>query len=231
MADGSTHPQRSAGLAALFPDEADSPPAARPAARPGATILRLVPSGARRAAATAPAAAPMTPPCEAPAAAPMTTPGDGLPAQALVETAEGRVPVAELMPGDRVLTRDHGHQPVLGVVALTDPDGGICIRRGALGAGLPERDLCLAPRQHLLWRAPRAHLLFGLPEVLVAAQDLLGRSGVLPAAPGAGFLRVLCARSELIRADGLWCAARAAGPASAARPVLHPCEAAALLAG
>lgn len=72
----------------------------------------------------------------------------------LIETADGPRPVEALQPGDLVLTRDHGLQPLVWVgqsqidAARLDSCPNlrpIVIEPGALGRGLPQRPLTVSP--------------------------------------------------------------------------------------
>ncbi|MCA0203352.1 MAG: Hint domain-containing protein [Proteobacteria bacterium] len=132
----------------------------------------------------------------------------------LIDTLRGRVAVEGLVAGDKVLTRDHGYQELTwtGRRDLTMADlagspevGPVRIAAGALGRGLPERDLTVSPRHRMLVTGARAELMFGEREVLVAAQDLLGLPGVSRAdlAP-VSYIHVMCERHEIIRAEGAW---------------------------
>ncbi|MCB1389422.1 MAG: Hint domain-containing protein [Rhodobacteraceae bacterium] len=132
----------------------------------------------------------------------------------LIDTTRGRVAVEALVAGDRVLTRDHGYQALVwtGRRDLTAADLAACpaaapvrIAAGALGAGLPERDLVVSPRHRMLVTGARAELMFGEREVLVAAADLLGLPGVSRAGAGSvSYVHVMCERHEIIRAEGSW---------------------------
>lgn len=132
----------------------------------------------------------------------------------LIETDEGRVPVEELMPGDRVLTRDHGFRTLQWVGTrhvgraelMARPEfGPVRIARGALGGGLPDRDMMVSPQHRMLLWGARAELLFGRSEVLVVARHLVGLPGIvhLPDTP-VTYVHVLCEKHELLRADGCW---------------------------
>ena len=131
----------------------------------------------------------------------------------LIATGRGECPVEDLRPGDRVVTRDNGLQRVLwtggsdfgwrdlGLLPMLRP---VLIREGALGDGLPERDLLLSPNHRLLVRS-RGDGPTASAEALVAVRDLVGRPGVEVVAPAAvRYLQVLFARHEAILADGVW---------------------------
>lgn len=142
-----------------------------------------------------------------------------------IATGRGECPVEELRPGDRVVTRDNGMQPVLwtggrgfgwrdlGLLPVLRP---VLIRQGALGDGLPERDLVLSPNHRLLVRSRGDGATPG-GEALVAARDLVGRPGIEVVAPAAvSYLHLLFARHEAVLADGVWTESFQAGPAALA---------------
>lgn len=187
----------------------------------------------------------------------------------LIDTDQGPRPVEALSPGDRVLTRDHGYRELVWTGRKALPAAAVSawpglapvrIAAGALGAGVPVRDLLVSPRHRMLVTGARAEVMFGEREVLVAAGDLVGLPGISRDAPGAvEYLHVMCAGHEILRAEGAWtesfqpeagvldglgAATRAellrvfpelstaAGQArfAAARPVLSPAEARLLVA-
>ncbi len=133
----------------------------------------------------------------------------------LIDTARGCVAVEALVPGDRVLTRDNGYQPLAwtgrkdldaAMVAAHPGLAPVRITAGALGAGLPARDLMVSPRHRMLVTGPRAALMFGEREVLVAAIDLVGLPGISQeaAAGPVSYIHVMCPGHEILRAEGSW---------------------------
>lgn len=144
----------------------------------------------------------------------------------LIATDQGEVAVEALQPGDRVLTRDHGYQPVLWAGGCTLAAAEIGVRpalaplriaAGALGPGLPERDMIVSPRQQLLFCGTQAELLFGEHEVLIAAHHLEGRAGIARMPTGAvRYLDLLLGRAEILRCDGVWSASCQPGIATLA---------------
>ncbi|WP_176445292.1 Hint domain-containing protein [Maliponia aquimaris] len=146
-----------------------------------------------------------------------------------VKTLRGEVAAEALRPGDRVLTRDNGYQPVdwTGRAAplLSGSGRAVRLRKGALGRGMPERCLWVAPGQRLLIGGERLSATFGQPEVLVDARHLTCLSGVaLCAAPPLPLVQVRLDRHELILCEGTWCDSLLGGPDrqdSPARPVLQ----------
>jgi len=105
----------------------------------------------------------------------------------LIETEHGPLPVEELVPGMLVMTRDRGLQPLCWIgsrdldrrVLEANPNlRPIRIAAGALGQGLPRRDLVVSPQHRILVRSKIAQKMFGAPEVLVAAKQLLQIDGI-----------------------------------------------------
>ena len=104
-----------------------------------------------------------------------------------IETPRGPVAVQDLRPGDLVLTRDRGAQP-LRWVGSSRVDGGtlastprlrpIRIRAGALGQHAPAQDLLVSPQHRILVRSKIAQRMFGAAEVLVAAKQLVLLDGI-----------------------------------------------------
>ena len=133
---------------------------------------------------------------------------------AMIQTERGEVAVEELHAGDKVLTRDHGLQPVrwVGRRDLSQTDlareprfSPIRIEKGALGANLPQRDLLVSPQHRMLVSGPRAQLLFGDAEVLVAATHMVGMTGVQRVYPrGISYVHILFDQHQIVRADGAW---------------------------
>jgi hypothetical protein len=129
---------------------------------------------------------------------------------AILQTDKGSVAVQDLQPGDRVLTRDKGFQPVLwvGRSDLIAPDAEhhpVAIAQGALGPNLPDRDMILPASHRLLIEGPRTKLMFGTREVFVPVAHLVGYPGITfaPEAPR-HCTQVLCAAHEVLWCDGIW---------------------------
>ncbi len=133
----------------------------------------------------------------------------------LIKTARGEVDVADIVVGDVVLTRDNGYQRVrwagqqaLDSAALraTPALRAVRIARGALGRGLPERDMVVSPQHRVVMSGPAIELLFGEDEVLVAALHLVGRPGITRegAEQGVTYVHFMFDRHELVLSDGAW---------------------------
>lgn len=131
-----------------------------------------------------------------------------------VETARGKTRADELTPGDLVLTRDRGYQPLCWRTQiaprsrhplLRTPIPTVRIRAGALGRRLPSRDVIVSASQRIMLSDPRAEALFGEEEVLVAAGDLLHIEGVEPMAPETQeHIALLFDTHEIVRVEGVW---------------------------
>ncbi|PWK62747.1 Hint domain-containing protein [Roseicyclus mahoneyensis] len=133
----------------------------------------------------------------------------------MIETARGPVAVEDLRVGDLVVTLDHGPQPLrwigrrdvtlAGIIAQPDLRP-FRLAAGALGPGLPQRDLWLSPQHRVLVRSRIAERMTGSPEVLVAAKHLCALPGIaqsLRFAP-VRYLHLRLDRHELVRAEGAW---------------------------
>lgn len=132
----------------------------------------------------------------------------------LIGTPDGDRLIEELAPGDLVLTRDHGPQPLRwigqrrfpGRLLSSDPRfTPIRIAPGALGPGRPSRPLCLSPQHRVLLRDWRAELLFGSQEVLVSVRHLINDQSITPVTDlqEVTYFHLLFDQHELVWADGL----------------------------
>ncbi len=141
----------------------------------------------------------------------------------LIMTDSGENPVEWLEAGDKVLTRDHGYQPVRWIGRIKLPsrhfktypsDQPVTIPAGTLGNGLPTHDLCVTGDHRLLICDPRAHLLFDTPEVLAPAKAWLDAGLGLGTAPVSEYSlsHVLCDEHEVIMAHGAWVESFFPGP-------------------
>lgn len=103
----------------------------------------------------------------------------------LFATSRGAVPAETIRPGD-MLETDRGAQPVrwvghLRLKAASCLQDGACPVRigvGALGQGMPFRDLVVSPGQRILLSGARIERLCGAPAAFVRAGDLLHLDGV-----------------------------------------------------
>jgi Ca2+-binding RTX toxin-like protein len=132
----------------------------------------------------------------------------------LISTDRGEVAVEALRPGDRVLTRDHGWQEVrwtgrrelsLADLIVSPALQPVRIAAGALGDGLPCRDMLVSPQHRMLVEGAGPEMWFGTDEVLVAALHMTGLPGICQVLTrGVSYIHLLCDAHEIIRADGAW---------------------------
>lgn len=130
----------------------------------------------------------------------------------LIDTDRGPRPVHLLRVGDMIRTRDHGMQPLrwLGGRQLSASELAgqtrlqpIRVAAGALGPGMPVRDLTVSPQHRLLVRSAIAERMTGAPEVLIAAVHLLGHPGIERiAAETIGYWHLMFDRHEIVFAEG-----------------------------
>ncbi|MBV1863620.1 MAG: Hint domain-containing protein [Rhodobacteraceae bacterium] len=133
----------------------------------------------------------------------------------LIATMRGEKRVEDLKVGDRVITRDNGAQEIrwIGVKAMSGAELAanphlqpILIRQGALGKGLPERDMLVSPNHRVLVNNSDVHLYFNQSEVLVPAKHLL-ESGVgiqTVCDTGTSYIHILFDNHEVVLSDGAW---------------------------
>ncbi|RNF33718.1 hemolysin [Paracoccus methylarcula] len=104
----------------------------------------------------------------------------------LIETNQGNKPVEELQPGDMIATLDDGYQPIRWIgstrrdavdLAHNPKLRPIRIPAGALGNGLPKRDLMVSRQHRVLVRSKIAQRMFGAEEILIPASKLVGMNG------------------------------------------------------
>lgn len=131
-----------------------------------------------------------------------------------LRTPQGARLIDDLRPGDQVLTRDNGPQPVLwkgeGRINQTrlkvSPElRPIRLRGDALGQDRPEGDLIVSPQHRLLLKGRVADRLFGEAEVFVAAEDLVNDRSVHVdyLTRTAVYIHLLLPQHEVVWANGL----------------------------
>ncbi|WP_298909603.1 Hint domain-containing protein [uncultured Aliiroseovarius sp.] len=104
----------------------------------------------------------------------------------LIETDRGPVAIEDIHEGDQVLTSDGlkpvrwiGQSPVSSLQLLDNPKlFPIRIAAGALGIGLPKRDLLVSRQHRMLVQSPIARRMFGTSDVLVHAIKLTALPGI-----------------------------------------------------
>ena len=132
----------------------------------------------------------------------------------LIATPEGERAVEDLKVGDRVITRDNGIQPIRWVgrrelsvaeLAAASHLNPVRIKAGALGHGLPERDMLVSPNHRVLVSNDRTALYFEEREVLVAAKHLVGMEGIdIVDEPSVTYIHFMFDQHEVVLSDGAW---------------------------
>lgn len=132
----------------------------------------------------------------------------------LIATPQGERRVEELKAGDRVITRDNGIQEIrwagtctLQGEALAEASHlqPVLIRRGALGNGLPERDMMVSPNHRVLIANDKTALYFEDREVLVAAKHLTGLDGIdQVVTTDVTYIHFMFDQHEVVLSDGAW---------------------------
>lgn len=128
----------------------------------------------------------------------------------LIRTPRGDIPVEELRVGDRVVTLDHGAQPIVwmssrAILFPTIEDAPIEIRKDAFGPDRPFADTRVSPRHCLLRQDPSYRLLFDTSEVLMAARDCVDGADVtrIAGSKAIEYHHFMCEGHEIIWANGL----------------------------
>jgi Hint domain len=128
-------------------------------------------------------------------------------------TERGEIPAELLRVGDRVVTRDNGIQEVrwIGLSRMYVQDFivsphllPVSIRQGALGKGLPDRDLVVSPNHRVLVAAERTSIFFAEREVLVAAKHLQAQGVGTVESSGTVYIHFMFDRHEVILSNGAW---------------------------
>ncbi|WP_299614391.1 tandem-95 repeat protein [uncultured Tateyamaria sp.] len=132
----------------------------------------------------------------------------------LIATPMGERRVEDLKTGDRVITRDNGIQDIRWVghremsgeeLARAEHLRPVLIQQGALGNGLPERDMLVSPQHRVLMASDKTALYFDESEVLVAAKHLTAMEGIdVVEVSGTTYIHVMFEHHEVILSDGAW---------------------------
>ena len=131
-----------------------------------------------------------------------------------IATPKGERLVEELREGDRIITRDNGIQEIrwvgrkdmAGTQLVKNPHlKPILIKAGALGNGLPERDMVVSPNHRVLVASDLTQLYFEEREVLAAAKHLVGSDGVHELdVMQTSYIHFMFDRHEVVLSNGCW---------------------------
>lgn len=132
----------------------------------------------------------------------------------LVATDKGAVAIEDLCVGDRVLTRDNGYRPLRWIGARRFDAAALArhpqlqpvrIRAGALGQGMPARDMLVSPQHQMLIFGILARAWGNEPEMLAPAIALAFLPGVNRDPQAAvTYVHLMFDAHEVILADGCW---------------------------
>ncbi|WP_372800160.1 Hint domain-containing protein [Paracoccus seriniphilus] len=131
----------------------------------------------------------------------------------LILTESGSRPIEQIAPGEMVMTRDHGPQPLRWRAqrSLTIRElrahpklRPIRIEVGALGIDIPDRPLLVSPQHRILLRSPIAQRMFGTQELLIAACKLTDLPGIRATSGNAPvtYVHLLFERHEILTSNG-----------------------------
>ncbi|SMY09985.1 Hint domain-containing protein [Flavimaricola marinus] len=120
-------------------------------------------------------------------------------------TPRGERAIETLCPGDMVITRDHGPQPIRWTGSRTVAGHGrfapISVSDTVMDGA--KRDLLVSPQHRLLFTGYRTELLFGCDEVLVAAKHLIdGVSVRQTPCDSVTYIHIMFDQHEIIYAEG-----------------------------
>ena len=131
-----------------------------------------------------------------------------------IATAKGERLVEELVEGDRIITRDNGiqeiawvgHKEMTGKQLVQNPHlKPILIKAGALGNGLPERDMMVSPNHRVLVASELTQLYFEENEVLAAAKHMVGAEGIHAVdVMSTTYVHFMFERHEVVLSNGAW---------------------------
>ncbi len=139
----------------------------------------------------------------------------------MIETPDGPRAVETLAPGDLVMTRDHGAQAIRWIRSadqpldsLADDAKPVLIKAGALGGGLPARDLIVSPQHRILVGGNgQLHNVFA-SEKLAPAKSLTALPGIRHMKNKAAitWFHFACDRHEIVTANGCFSESLLIGP-------------------
>lgn len=131
-----------------------------------------------------------------------------------IATPFGQSPVERLSVGDKVLTRDNGAQRIAWIgkrtLAVADLKEApelrpVTIKAGALGHGLPFRDMTLSPNHRVLIAEDGAPDSDDVTETLVSARHLVDGRGIRQSrAETVTYVHFLLDAHEVVLSDGSW---------------------------
>lgn len=129
-----------------------------------------------------------------------------------IATPAGMRAIEDLRPGDLIETVDAGPVPLIYAhrrdfgprdLAARPRMAPVRIARGALGGGLPKRDLYVSPQHRILLRSRIIARMFGAEEVLVPAAHLTDYPGIeRQECESVSYIHLVLAQHHVIRSEG-----------------------------
>jgi len=138
-------------------------------------------------------------------------------------TPKGEVVVDDLVVGDHIVTAQGAALPIRWIgtreMAFTPTQAKhrpIQIKAGALGNGVPSRDLAVSPQHCLLLQGAELERHFGQPYVFARAEKLIAFPGVrvMKGKKRTRYFALLLDQHQIIRANGAWTESFYPGPMS-----------------
>ncbi|MBD3787385.1 MAG: Hint domain-containing protein [Sphingomonadales bacterium] len=126
----------------------------------------------------------------------------------MIATDEGPQPIDWLRPGDRILTRDNGYQPLLWLGTHVMPRRSPAVTRPLIlpadcfGPAQPERPIVASPGQGVLLAGHELELWFAESEMFASLRDVAPVA--TPLEGRQTLYSLLFATPEVILAEGLW---------------------------
>ncbi|MCR8825106.1 Hint domain-containing protein [Pseudosulfitobacter koreensis] len=132
----------------------------------------------------------------------------------MLHTTEGEVPIEWLDTGHKLLTLDHGAQPIVQInrIRLLRSDlrrhselSPVVLPPDTFGPSIPGHHVRISPNSLVLYRSPRAELDFGSSEVLVSGNMLAEPMPLRrPGDTTFVYTQILMQRHELLSIEGMW---------------------------
>lgn len=142
-----------------------------------------------------------------------------------IKTPDGQAEVSTLKPGDLVMTKDHGAQPVQHILISeaqftpeSDAHKPIRFAKGSLGRDMPRQPLIVSPNHRVLIKGALCQRLFNCREVLAPAKGLTGLRGVRVQreVESTQYIALIMGHHQLVKASGHWCESLLVTPYSVA---------------
>lgn len=132
----------------------------------------------------------------------------------VIATPKGERRVEELREGDKVITRDNGIQEIrwVGTKYMSEDEllrdahlNPVLIKAGALGNGLPERDMLVSPNHRMLVASDQTALYFEEREVLASAKHLINNRSIFGMTGlDTTYVHFMFDNHEVVLGNGAW---------------------------